>query len=430
MSETNVVALADGAVVDTEEASPDGLVKLEGNTNMKEAGNFVLNRMKMGTEQAFKNVSSIWLSKTLTYEDGLSQIEVGRSKTEDIYATVSEMRPTVSKTGEFVFQYSDGRQFKPTLHAVGQIGGWAKTGTWYPESMFANPVDLKGRMLYTRDRGDAETIAHVFQNGLRRLDQTKVFLWRTRKDGTLRAMLTNRYGIVDNRWFIERLREFVPGGRLSHWRGDSDTIWGNVLIPDTIRADRDSDYGGMLSVGNSEIGERRVLSLPSIFRAICMNGCIHGRKIGKAIRQVHRGKIDLTALALEIKANLDAQIPLLPQGINKLLGSRNIGWDGAEAKVLFAQVAKDFKMGKKEAGAVLRAYGEEIRTAPETSKTLFAVINSITRAGQKLENKDWVHFDEIGGDLVDWDSDDFDHLIVKAKRLKAKEVDDSFALAA
>ncbi len=80
------------------------------------------------------------------------------------------------------------------------------------------------------------------------------------------------------------MRKLIPGGRLSHWRGDADTLWGNVLIPDTIRQESDSDYGGMVSIGNSEIRERRITSRPSVFRAICFNGCIWDREAGQARR--------------------------------------------------------------------------------------------------------------------------------------------------
>jgi hypothetical protein len=239
-------------------------------------------------------------------------------------------------------------------------------------------------------------------------------------------MLTERYAIVDNRWFIERLAEFIPGGRLSHWRGDGDTIYGNVLIPDTIREETDSDYGGMLSVGNSEIGIRRVSSVPSIFRAICMNGCIWGQTKGEGIRQVHRGKIDLRALALEIKENLNKQIPLLPQGIDRLLGIRSYAWDGGEMKPLFAQVAKDYGFSKRQASDTLRSYHVERNTTPDYAKTLFGVVNSVTRAGQKLSNAEWIKFDEVGGQLAQYAENDWDRLVSKAKQLKTKEVEETF----
>jgi hypothetical protein len=405
------------------------LKKLVGDESKKTEGTFVLQGQELATKEGFKNVSKIWYGKTVSYGQGLDLLEQGRAVTEDILATVGEMVPTVVD-GSFALRYKDGRSFRPTAHAVNQMGNWADTGTWFVQSLLTNPRDAKERVLYTRDNGDADTLAFVLRNGFRRLDPSKKFLWRTRQDGTLRAMLTERFAIVDNRWFIEKLSSFIPDGRLSHWRGDSDTIWGNVLIPDTIREEKDSDYGGMLSVGNSEIGERRVSSVPSIFRAICMNGCIWGATKGEGIRQVHRGKIDLDYLAKEIQSNLNKQIPLLPVGIEKLLGTRSLAWDGVSLKPVYAQLAKDFKLSKKQATSVLAAALEERSVTPELARTLFGVTNAVTRAGQKLGNADWVRFDELGGELIRLDKDDFSDLVSRAARLKEKDVDEVFATTA
>lgn len=414
-----------GEIFAAEMAQPEPK-KLVGSEATKQAGSFVYTSQGTATEQGFSHVSKYWYPKTMSYEQGLEQLETGKALTEDLMATVKEMVPTV-ENGSCVLRYKDGRTFRPTEHCVSQMGNWADTGTWFVMSLLRNPEDNKGNQLYSRDAGDAATLAMALTNGFRRLDPNKKFLFRTRKDGTLRAMLTERYAIVDNRWFVERLRQFIPGGRLSHWKGDSDTIYGNVLIPDTIREEKDSDYGGMLSVGNSEIGERRVSSLPSIFRAICMNGCIWGQTKGEGIRQVHRGKINLESLALEIKENLNKQIPLLPQGIDKFLNTRSYAWDGASAKVVIAQLSKDYTFSKKQATATLLAYNEERAVTPDLATTLFGVTNAVTRAAQKFSPAEWVKFDEVGGRLANMKKDEFNHMITKAKHLKEKEVEDVYA---
>ncbi len=396
-------------------------------TEQTKAEDFVLRTQEVASEAGFGHVSKIWYGKTSSYEDGLAQLEAGKAITEDIEATIAEFRPDTER-GQFIMRHKDGRAFVPTEHAVSQMGNWAKTGTWYVGSLLANPVDAKERELFKRDSGDADTLKVVLANGFRRVDPTKKFLWRTRKDGTLRAMLTDRYAVVDNRWFVEKLKAFIPGGRLSHWRGDSDTLYGNVLIPDTIREEKDSDYGGMVSVGNSEIGERRVSSMPSIFRAICMNGCIWGQTKGQSIKQVHRGKIDLDRLALEIQLNLQKQIPLLPQGIEKFLGQRSMGWDGAKmsAPPVLAQLVNDYSFDKKIAGTIFDAWHEERKATPDYAYTLFGVTNAVTRAAQKLSNAQWVHLDTVGGELAQFDRANFDRLIARAASLTAKEVEEVF----
>jgi len=399
--------------------------KLTGTPANKAAGTFVLTGQPLATTQGFRNVSKLWHDKTNSYEEGLEQIERGRSQREDILATLHEMTPTLNDKGQFVMHMRGGRDFVPSRHALSQMGSWASVGRWFPSKLVEPPKNERGEMLYARDNGDAETLVKVLKNGFRRLDQGKTFLWRVRKDGTLRAMLSDKYATVDNRWFVEALAKIIPGGRLSHWRGDADTLYGNVLIPDTIREETDSDYGGMLSIGNSEIGERNLLSLPSIFRAICQNGCIWGQKKGEGIRVVHRGDLQLDKLFLTIKENLDKQIPLLPQGIEKLLGTKRFGFDGDSVMPLFAQVADSFRLSKSQASKLLKASEAE----PDYARTLFGVVNAVTRAGQELENDAWVTFDKLGGTLMAYSESDWLGLVRRAKAMPVKEVEAMFALA-
>ena len=401
----------------------DNLNVLVGETK---AGDFVLNNQQLATDDGFSKVSKIWFDQTLTYEQGKEQIHLGKMMTEDLIVPVTEMVPTVDDEGKFALRFKDGRFFRPTPHCMEQMGNWSDCGTWYVREMTQPKLDVKGKLKYNRDRGDAETLAAVIANGFRRLKQDKKFLFRTRNDGTLRAMMSDIYAIVNNEWLINLLNKLVPGGRLSHWRGDSDTLWGNVLIPDTIRQEADSEYGGMLSIGNSEIGERRLITRPSIFRAICMNGCIWDQVKGTAIKQVHRGKIDLGMLEYKIKLNLDKQIPLLPQGIDKLLKTKTMAWDGDSIKPLFAQVAMDYSLSKKVASGVLDAYNVESRETPDYAKSLFAVTNSVTRAGQKLENAAWYDMDEIGGKLINMKDDAWESLTKRAKSLTVEETEKVF----
>ena len=389
-------------------------------------GDFVHASQEMAAQQDFGKVSKLWYDKTLPYEDGFKQLEAGKSETEDLFAKPTEMVPAVNDSGKFGFRYSDGRFFIPTDHCMSQVGNWSDSGTWLVRALRTDVSDQKGRLKYTRDAQDAETLAYVVKNGFRRLPQDKRYLFRTRKDGSLRAMMSDIYAIVDNRWLLETFKELIPGGRLSHWRGDSDTIWGNILIPDSIREDKDSDYGGLEAIGNSEIGERRLLTRPSIFRAICMNGCIWDCVNGTEIRQVHRGRIDLSMLKLQIKDNLTKQIPLLPQLIDRLLGTRAYGYDGASIDPLIAEVSLEHKLAKKYAAALLAAYQVEVAETPDYAKTLFSVVNSTTRAGQSFDNDEWYKLDEVGGRLASLDATGWSKLTSRAKALSTKDVDEVF----
>lgn len=403
----------------TIEAMPtEKLTRLRGKTR---TGDAVHNSQVMSKEKGFANVSKKWLDKCISYEKGQELLQKGYAETEDVRASLAVMTPALNDAGEFTMKHRDGREFKPTSHAVGQMADWAGCGRWYALSLLKSDENTR------RDKRDAEALMVAMSNGFRRIENDKVFFWRTRKDGTLRAMLTEQYAPINNEWVMNLVQAVIPGGMLSHWRGDCDTLFGNVLIPDSIRDGDDSDYGGMLSLGNSEIGERRLESYPSIFRAICQNGNIWDREVGSAVSVRHRGKIDLDELAVKIRENLLAQIPLLPQGIEKLLSVKSMKWDGASILPLFAQVAKTYKLSKKQATEVLKGYTIEKSQTPDLAKTLFSVVNAITRAGQSLSNDEWLRFDTIGGDLIGYTTSDWSQMKTQAKRLKEKEVHEMFA---
>ena len=389
----------------------------------KDEGNFVRTLQgQTGTGfQKGTHVHKDWYATTQSYDEGMEVLEQGVAEREDVMVPRGEINPGVNLQGEFVMRLADGREFKPTQHAVNQFGVATFTSTFYLNSLMENPTKQNGQERFQRDEQDAETLVAVCENALRRVDADKKFRLRTYQDGTLRAFLTEKYAPIDNRWYLEQLSNILPGGRLSHWRGDADTIFGNVLLPDTIidyGQDDDSDYGGMLSIGNCEIGKRRISQMPSIFRSICLNGCIWGQTKGKGISKVHRGTIDLDGLATQIRQNIEAQLPLLPDGIERFLGIKIHTADEVPMKNLIGAVCSDKKLGKKESIEVLTQWIQHERT----DRNLFGIVNAVTRAGQTFDNTGWVKFDELGGSLLDMTENRWDAIKKRADTYDEKEV--------
>jgi hypothetical protein len=365
------------------------------------------------------HVHKDWWSKTKTFEQVKQDTQTAIDNREDVLTEIKNIFCT-NEGDEFYFKLADGRKFRPTDHALEQFS----TRVGVTSSSFLREM----RNIEGFDGNDSNTMAIVGNNAMRRIDPDKKFRLRTYTDGTCRAFVTEQYAPIDNRWYLDVLGEFIPGGRFSHWRGDEDTIYGNVLIPDTIMdygAD-DSDYGGMISVGNCEIGTRRITQTPSLFRAICMNGCIWGQTKGEKIRRVHRGNIDLAALKLEIAMNIQHQIPLLAPSIKKFLETRSLELGKTSAKSVIASVSSDYKLSKKEATEFL----EQFITYESEQGTLFGIINGLTRAGQKFSNKEWVRFDEIAGGLAQMDSSDWSSVLRRADTFTQKDYEKVFALTA
>jgi hypothetical protein len=319
----------------------------------------------------------------------------------------------------------DGRQFTPTAHALCQLGTWCDTPHTLLNFYTRPKLKQNGEIRYGRDEQDAALIVKALRLGQSRMNSDKEMLFRTYNDGTLRAVLSDRYAIIDNRWYLEVLKAAMPDGRLSHWRGDADTLWGNVLIPDTLRADTDSDYGGMLSLSNCEIGLRRLAQYPSLFRAICMNGCIWDQTKGNVFTQIHRGEINLEDLRKEIFENINKQIPLMDDHVTRFLSMRDRKLT-AKISQLIACISIENGFSAVQATKVI----DEFAAYEKGDRNAFGIINAVTRAGQAFENEEWFRFDGIAGKLLNMTDKQWEGFNGRAANLDEEVVAETFAVAA
>ena len=388
--------------------------------------------------EAFSHVSGIWLENgCMTFEQAKSELCEQQQQIDDIRGPLSEWEVIREGVDVLLRHKPSARAYRPTDHCLNLMCQVGKgMSSWTLRTMrsgieHATKKDDDGNAVIIdggeRDEQDAEVLkeyirVHMFRP---RCDQDKERLFRTWSDGTLRAVLSSQYTIVNNQWFLDVLAKAIPGGMVSHWNGDADTIYGNILIPDTIRAETDSDFGGMLSVGNSEIGTRRVSSLPSVFRAICMNGCIWDQTKGEGLNKVHRGKVNFEELEKLIVENLESQIPLLPQGIERLLGLRAFGCGDTHPHQILAQASIDYSLSKRQAKAVREGWDAEIALLGlREGSTAYGFANAITRAGQTLgDNDQWVRFDTIGGQFANLDRNGWDKFRSRAGNLSDAQVE-------
>lgn len=378
----------------------------------------------------FKHVAKVWQQQCRTFDEGLELTAQDQKKIADIRAPLSDWEAIVTDQDKLGIRHKPSTSvYVPTEKAVKDMAVIGQTSEWFLSDMMADKKkgpEGEEKLVYRRDRRDAEVLARVLNVTLfavDRTDQKKIRLFRTWTDGTLRAVLSEQYAIVNNMWFLEVLRELIPGGLLSHWRGDADTIFGNVLIPDTIREESDSHYGGMLSVGNSEIGLRRIMSLPSVFRAICMNGCIWHQEKGEAVSKVHRGAIDFEGLKADIAKNLQAQIPLLSKGIDKVLGTRALKFGEVPTLNVVAQFFNDFDLPKSKSPKFFANFNTELGILQNEARTAFGLQSALTRLGQELDNDDWVKYDQIAGKVANLTGDRWSGMLQRAKTLDSKDIE-------
>jgi hypothetical protein len=384
-------------------------------------GDFVHAGQTMGTENGeFKNVSRLWIDQCHTFEWAISQIDDGIRHRKDHIVEIGDVFVNYDVKGIIVEVGDLG--FRPTDHAARQLGGRAYNVPQTAVNFFRkDAMKSEDEVLFERDERDHACLAEMLNNAIRRVKPDYELRMRTYDDDTLRAVVSTAYSPVDNRWFLETLSELIPGGLISHWKGkDPDTLWTNILLPDSIREESDSDYGGMFSVGNCEIGLRTLSHLASLFRAICMNGNIWDQTKGNKNSYKHIG-IDLDVLSIKIAESLTAQIPLLKFGIDKFLNTRKMRIKDVNAIQVIATISETFSMSRLETALVAQNWLNP-NDAEQKDGTLFGIINAVTRTGQQLSEDRWVDFDTIGGKLTAYSEDKWANLLDLSKRKTDEEV--------
>lgn len=361
------------------------------------------------------HVHKSWARQCLSFDQVMEKAEQYNRERQDIDVELGAIVPTVSDSGKFVLKVNDS-EYSPTDWAIKQFS--TKIG------LTAGNLVVE---LMSGDTEDAETAVKVFENHLRKMQSNeKEYKVRTYNDGTIRAVLSTRYAPIDNRWFLERINEILPESLYSHWRSDSDTMYGNVLMPDSIidygQSDG-SDYGGMLSLSNCEIGKRSFGQYPSIFRSICMNGCIWNQKSGQKLARRHIGTIDLEQIAVKMRENITEQIPLVSVHVEKLLRLERFRVQGS-MKAHIASMCETFNIPPTMSRMIL----EEFATNEKDHRNLFGIVNSFTRACQKGSNEDWFKLDTFAGSTLDWNESKWQAITTKANAMTVEDVENVYGL--
>ena len=383
-------------------------------------GDFVHRTQPMN--QTFKNVSDLfvgedsWARKAgvvRTYNDMRTAIEEERNIRYNVTTHVANIRCVAKDNGLYLnIQNSDfdSIDFVPSEQVIKQLGQPQLCG------IGATAISHLGGFKDSENEDDAENVADsqdkelaaaIINNSLRHVLQKKPdrnLLMRVRVPNhgqpSVRAILTEKFYSIDHAFMLDLMEDIVPGGICSHIRflGHGDNIQWNTLIPDNIRVESDSEYGGMFACGNSEIGNSRVYGLPSVFRAICMNGCIWDQTVGAEFSKVHRGNVNLVELRNKMRTHLLSQIPLMNTGTERLLSLRGYGTDGISIRPIVTVLAKNAAVktfSKLQARRIVEAY--DIEDQPSA----FGIVNAITRAAQ-LDRDNQEVFDRIGGTYLNF----------------------------
>ena len=368
----------------------------------------------------------------ITIDQAIDKVLDARRTRQDIQVPAS--RFNVSTNGKNVIANINGREYVPTEHALKQMANW--TGVSHSVlRQYCNPVtNQNGSVRYERDERDMELLVNLFENGMRdgRVNPDKEFKFRTYNDGTLRAMVSDRYAIIDNVWYLEMLKDAFSDHAeqpvFEHFRGDADTIFGDLRVPAISKTDSDSDYGGMLFIGNCEIGKHRIAITPAVWRQVCTNGMMGWAK-EQRWSKVHRGEIDLTKLANDITCKIDESIPILNEGITKLLEAKNMALKANPSEII-AQIAYNYKLSTGQTSQAVESV-TQYGTHESNFRNLFGIVNAVTRAAQlQKDPAEQFRLEEIGGRLISLNDKEWNRLNQSAMSLDKEKVDKAYGIVA
>jgi hypothetical protein len=220
--------------------------------------------------------------------------------------------------------------------------------------------------------------------------EKRTFNVRIRHDdegnNVVRAIVSERYGVIDNHEAMEMVSNALPSlddALASHLFNDGDDIFGNILLPDYMKSEPDSDYGVGIAFKNSEIRNSTFKISPFLFRAICLNGMIWGRMNSEInVNQRHMGKIDLGDLQLQVTQAIKVALTQGNDMLTLLGYAKQVKVTNPVAVI--AQLARDEKMTIEQGKLWHKGYLDSLheRHGDVHEKSAFGIINGLTRSAQ------------------------------------------------
>ena len=351
----------------------------DGATAKQDANGNWVNAIGLQSTASHRHVAKVWQDKCSPLTDFIETVKE-QSKTKfDYVKPESEVRLKDSET------LTNGMGLtKSGLNSL-------RSFTDIPSSMIS----------FLEEKGYDEDLTRFVNSELNLREQgwkddgkeSREFRIRVRQDDngndSVRAIVSGRYGVIDNHEAMEMIANSLPSltdALASHISNDGDDIFGNVLLPDYMKSEPDSDYGVGIAFRNSEIKNSTFKVSPFLFRAICLNGMIWGRENSKnQINQKHLGNINRAELQEQVT---NAVIEALSQGndLLTLLGySKQVKVD--RPLQVIAQLSINEGLTIEQGRAWHKGYLESLNEASGDlhERSAFGVINGLTRSAQEYK---------------------------------------------
>jgi len=356
-----------------------GLQVREGSTAKQDDNGTWYNAIGLQSSASHRHVAKQWQDKCTPFSDFVETVKKQSEHKEDRVKKESEIRLSDANT------LLDGTPLtKSGLNSLRMF-------TDIPSSMIS--------FLQEREYDD-ELVKFVNQELDRRETtwnhsgkEPRDFRVRVRHDDegndVIRAIVSERYGVIDNADAMDMIVNSLPtlkDALASHIHNDGDDIFGNVLLPDFMKSEPDSDYGVGIAFRNSEIRNSTFKISPFLFRAICLNGMIWGRQNSEiTVNQRHMGKIDLNELQEQVTVAVKVALTQGNDLLTLMALSKQVKVENPLATI--AMLARDNKMTIEQGKLWHKGYLDSLHEqhGDVHEKSAFGIVNGLTRASQDFK---------------------------------------------
>lgn len=347
------------------------------------------NALGLESSREHTRIAKIWQDKCVQMADVIAnERSLSEQKWDDPEFRVADLRVDVRDGDFWLRSHPNIALSSRGLSTLGAFVG-------VPEA-YVSHLALVGENDLAELNINRMTLRRLEKPGAEELTCTARFL--DTDDGTkLRCVASKSYGILNNIDALEILAEAIGEGNVlaSHMFNDTDRVYGNFFPEDRmVTARGDSDYGVGIAFRNSECLQSRFSVQPFLFRAVCLNGCIWGRRDGVEVilEQRHVGKIDLTDLRKRVGIAVQAAMGKSAALLELLQMSRDAQIELPNACI--AHLSRANELTKDQGKAWTGAF------KVEPFETGFGIINALTRAAQMFDGEKRVQMEELAGDLI------------------------------
>ena len=353
-----------------------GFQVAEGSTAKQDANGNWVNSIGLQSTASHRHVAKVWQDKCTPLADFIETVKAQSTHKVDVVKPESEIRLKDVDTLVDGTPLTDSGMNSLRVFAdmPSSIVSFLKEREYNDDLVKYMNAELDRREVQWNNKGKEKRSFNV----------------RIRHDGegndVVRAIVSERYGVIDNDQAMEMIANSLPSltdAMASHISNDGDDIFGNILLPDHMKSEPDSDYGVGIAFKNSEIRNSTFRISPFLFRAICLNGMIWGRQNSEiTVNQKHLGTIDLVELQNQVKVAIQVALTQGNDMLTLMGYAKQVKVENPLATI--AMLTRDNKMTTAQGKLWHKGYLDSLHEVKGDihEKTAFGIINGLTRSAQ------------------------------------------------